>query len=94
MRPVCCICGKPITARFWVCAACEDAYELKGGYHDWPEWIQALVILEQRERRRVEEPTFSDVPVAERMYYGELNDDAWHYDSDDGSDDVWYTESD
>jgi len=93
MRPVCCICGKPITVRFWVCAACERAYHL-GDFRDWPQWAKELKASEERERRRVEVLTLSDCPVAERMVYGELNDDAWHYYGDDDSENVWHTEID
>ena len=94
MRPTCAICGKPISPPWWICTACEQAYGLTGDYKGWPEWAQQLVRMEQRERRRVEVLTLSDCPVAERMVYGELNDDAWHYYGDDDSENVWHTESD
>jgi hypothetical protein len=36
-RETCCICGKVITVRKWVCDACEDAYGLAGPFREWPE---------------------------------------------------------
>ena len=77
----CCICGSRITARFWVCAACESAYHLAGAFADWPAWAKALKANEQSERRRAanwREYTIVSLdacPEAERLAYGDANDD-------------------
>lgn len=77
----CCICGSRITARFWACAACETAYQLVGAFAGWPAWAKALAMQEQSERRRAanwREYTIVSLdvcPEAERLAYGDANDD-------------------
>ena len=77
----CCICGSRITGRFWVCAACEVAYQLAGAFVGWPDWVKALKAQEQQERRRAanwREYTIVSLdacPEAERLAYGESNAD-------------------
>ena len=54
----CCICGKKITAQFWVCKACEQEYGLayENGKQkprkEWPEWAQAMYNEAQNDRYR------------------------------------------
>ena len=51
MIKCCAVCGKPITARFWVCRACEEAHGLvKVKYRNWPEWVKECVRPYRRQR--------------------------------------------
>jgi hypothetical protein len=48
---LCCICKRPITYTFWVCADCEKSYGIDGvRYADWPDWIKLLVRTDRRQR--------------------------------------------
>ena len=44
----CVICGKAITPRFALCAACLEIY---GDRKDWPDWLKFLAADSQRQRR-------------------------------------------
>jgi hypothetical protein len=73
----CCICGNPVEARFWLCEACERAYNLRGvPFVQWPEWLLTLKRDEQRERRRylrdVREIPVSALQDDEREYVENL----------------------
>lgn len=52
----CAICGKRITASFWICRDCEhehglvDAQGKQTNPLAWPEWVRALYNLAQKER--------------------------------------------
>jgi len=77
----CMICGDAITASFPVCGFCERTYGLSKSSRDWPTWAKRLEAdhraARRSERRRLDasELTFSDSPQAERLAYGEINDD-------------------
>lgn len=48
----CVICGKPVFASYWVCKTCYFKFRLAGKKHrQWPKWVKALVIIEQRAER-------------------------------------------
>lgn len=59
----CVICGKHITYQFWVCANCENTYNIvHTPYREWPPWIKELVATYRREARADDrEIPFSDI---------------------------------
>ena len=62
----CCICHKPITAQFWVCAECEKLYELRKPYQEWPAWAKFLATDMKKWRwRDMNGPQFVTQEVAE-----------------------------
>jgi len=78
----CCICGRSITERFWVCEPCERANNLGGSWTEWPEWAKYLR-NEERKRRRDHE--IQVIPISllnraeaaqvDRLLYGEAEDE-------------------
>ena len=85
--PCCIICGEPIGGEStdWVHPQCAkgDGWDLTIPYIDWPGWAKVLVMEEHRcrdrEQRRIEEGieevSVSDLPLSDRILYGEPNDD-------------------
>jgi hypothetical protein len=83
-HPVCCICGTSITETFWVCEACERAYDLKHPFPEWPEWVRYLKREEERSRAR-RDHEIQVIPVSllnraeraqvDRLLYGEAEDE-------------------
>jgi len=79
----CMICGARVTASFWLCSDCETEYGLGAPYRCWPSWAKQLsedhrqMRLSERDRLQAGELTFTDAPEAERLAYGEINDDPW-----------------
>jgi hypothetical protein len=63
--------------------SCAERWGVVGvPFRDWPDWIKALSNEEHRVRRIYAEEdewdagwTFSDVPEAERLAYGDADDD-------------------
>lgn len=79
---VCCICGKPITDRFWSCETCAKNYRLDG-LATWPQWARFLRTEEERRRHRRDAPiqvlALSDLNSEEA---GELERD-WYSERED-----------
>ena len=73
--PRCMCCGCRISAGFWVCAACESQYGLKGPVGTWPAWAQTY-------RRDIEQQLGSDRRWANRMVQSLDTDDLETVDAD------------
>lgn len=47
----CCICGRLIERRYWVCKTCKKRFALAERFEGWPDWVKALADCEHQERR-------------------------------------------
>lgn len=48
----CAICGKVVSAQFWICRGCETLWELRKPFEQWPDWARTLVLEFEQPRRR------------------------------------------
>jgi transposase-like protein len=62
-RKQCVICGRFITESFYICSKCSREFSIPEKYSDWPDWLQVLVKIYQRNlyRRRKEQDILIDI---------------------------------
>jgi len=86
IRSRCCICGKAITDKFWVCTDCEKSHSLTGKYKSWPEWAKSLVNEEARRRYRRDHQPYP-IPMNELSNSGDAVMERWLYSDIDDEED-------
>jgi hypothetical protein len=75
----CMVCGRFITASFFVCRDCEALYGLRGPSSVWPEWARVMRRFHDKQRYDDRRPVygFDDChSLVSVMADGEFNNDA------------------
>ena len=80
----CMICGRFITASFWVCASCEEEHGLNVPFRQWPVWAKELKREHERGRRNERARLLAEIEFGDEDTLEQRLADAKHIAADAG----------